>query len=149
MPLSCDAPASECIFELGLSEALEHKWLESQRFGEDLGLLVVRDWCHRHWPTFQRFRRLEHLFGDRRVSQFADEQLGIWKGRDRREDSLFDLVLGVFVCGMENLEFVNWVRQQRLPREEAYDIFTTLDPNCVRLDHLPILRRAQERFVLV
>jgi hypothetical protein len=148
MPFECDLPSGECIFEVGLIEALEHKWRESQRYGEDLGLLLVRDWCSRHWLTFQRFRRVEHLFGDRRFSQFTDDQLGIWRGRERIEGSLFDLVIGVFECGMENLEFVNWVIQHRLPREEAYDIFTTLDPNCVRLCHRPILERAGQSLVL-
>ncbi len=148
MPFDRDQLARECIFELGLGEALQHKWLESQRFGEDLGLLGVRDWCQRHWFTFQRFRRIDHLLGDARVIQFTDENLGIWKGRDRKEDPLFDLILGAFVCGMENLEFVNWVEQQRLPLEEAREIFIKLDPNCVRLDYDEILKRAEKQFVL-
>ncbi len=148
MPFDCNLLAGECIYDLGLGEALEHKWLESQRFGEDLGLLVVRDWCQRHWRTFQRFRRIEHLFGDRRVIQFPDQHWGVWKGRDRKDDPLFDLVLGAFVCGMENLEFVKWVHQQRLPRDEADEIFIQLDPNCVRMEYNEILKRAEEQFVL-
>lgn len=148
MPFDCNLSAGDCIFELGLSEALDHKWLESQRYGEDLGLIGVRDWCQRHWKTFQRFRRIDHLFGDLRVVQFADQQQGVWKGRDRKDGTPFDLVLGAFECGMENLEFVNWVRQQELPRDEAYEIFTTLDPNCVRLEYRPIIERAEGRLIL-
>lgn len=148
MLFDCNLPAGDCIYDLGLYEALEHKWHESWRYGEDLGLISVRDWCQRHWTTFQRFRRIDHLFGDARILQFTDDQLGVWKGRDRKDGTLFDLVLGAFVCGMENLEFVNWVREQQLPRDEAYEIFTTLDPNCVRLAYHPILERAAGRLVL-
>lgn len=141
------ACAGDCIYDSGVIQALEHKWLESQRYGEDLGLLLVHDWCRRHWKTYQRFRRIEHLFGERQFRQFAEADCGLWKDRERVEGSVFDLVLGVFECGMENLQFVDWVRHHRLPRLEAYDIFTVLDPNCVRLDHAPIIQRAQQRLI--
>ena len=71
--------------------------------------------------------RIEYL-------QFSEAEHGRWKNRPREEGSVFDLVLGVFVCGMENLQFVDWARQHHLPQDEAYELFTILDPNCVRLD---------------
>jgi hypothetical protein len=148
MPFDCNLRAGECIFDLGLFQALEHKWLESQRFGEDLGLIGIRDWCQRHWKTFQRFRRIEHLFGERRLQQFHTAEFGVWHGLERQEGSPFDLVLGAFECGMENLEFVDWVREHRLPRSEVYEFFTMLDPNCVRMDHSPIIQRATKQLVL-
>ncbi len=148
MPFDCDLSAGECIYDSGLIQALEHKWLASQRYGEDLGLLLVRDWCQRHWRTFQRFRRIEHLFGERCYRQFAAADFGLWSGRVREEGSLFDIILGAFECEMENLEFVNWARLQRLPPDEAYALFTILDPNCVRLDQSLILERAKARLVL-
>ena len=148
MPFDCDLRSGICIFDIGLVQALEHKWHASRHYGEDLGLLLIRDWCQRHWLTFQRFRRIEHLFGDRRYYQFPESEFGVWKGRSRDEGTLFDLVLGAFECGMENLEFVNWARLQRLPQEEAYELFTVLDPNCVRMDQSPILERAKSHLVL-
>ena len=148
MPFDCDLPASDCIFVSGLTQALEHKWLASQAYGEDLGMLLIRDWCQRHWRTFQRFRRIEHLFGEFRYQQFPASEFGVWKGRVREESSLFDIILGAFECGMENLEFVNWVRLQHLPEDESYELFTLLDPNCVRMDQAQILQLAQERLVL-
>ncbi|MDB5337815.1 MAG: hypothetical protein JWN70_3434 [Planctomycetaceae bacterium] len=148
MLLACDLPEGHCIFDSGLIQAFEHKWLESQRYGEDLGLLSVRDWCRRHWRTFQRFRRIEHLFGECRFQQFPAAEFGVWKGRVREEGSLFDIILGAFECGMENLEFVNWARLQRLPQAESYELFTLLDPNCVRLDQALIVQLAKERLVM-
>lgn len=148
MPFDCNLLAGDCIYDLGLFEALEHKWLESQRYGEDLGLILVQDWCQRHWQTFQRFRRIEHLFGERRVSQFLDADFGVWTGRKRKEGTPFDLVLGAFECGMENLQFVDWIHQQRLSRDEAFEYFIQLDPNCVRMDHTEIILRATEQLVL-
>jgi len=148
MPFDCDLSAGECIYDSGLIQALEHKWLASQRYGEDLGLLLVRDWCQRHWRTFQRFRRIEHLFGERRYLQFAEEDFGLWSGRVREEGSLFDIILGARRSVMKKLEFVNWARLQRLPQDESYALFTTLDPNCVRLDQSLILERAKARLVL-
>lgn len=144
MPLDCNLYAGECIFELGLSEALDHKWLESQRFGEDLGLLPVRAWCLRHWQTFQRFRRIEHLFGERMIKQFPAAEFGIWRGYARTEGTPFDLVLGAFECCMENLEFVEWARGMRLANDDSYSFFTALDPNCVRMDYDPIIERAEQ-----
>ncbi len=148
MPFDCNLPAGDCLFDSGLIQALEHKWLASQQYGEDLGMLLIRDWCQRHWRTFQRFRRIEHLLGEHRYQQFPAAEFGVWKGRVREEGSLFDIILGAFECGMENLEFVNWTRLQRLPEEESYELFTILDPNCVRLDQSLILERASERLVL-
>ena len=147
MPFVYDPPTGHCIFDSGLVQAFEHKWLESQRYGEDLGLLIIQDWCRRHWKTFQRFRRIEHLFGEKQFLQFSNTEHGKWRDRERLEGSVFDLVLGVFVCGMENLQFVDWVDQHHLPQNEAYELFTILDPNCVRLDHTPIIQRAKERLI--
>ncbi len=149
MPFDCDVSVVHCIYDSGLIQALEHKWLASQRYGEDLGLLLIRDWCQRHWRTFQRFRRIEHLFGERCYQQFPKEEFGVWSGRVREEGSLFDIILGAFECGMENLEFVDWARLQRLPQDESYALFTTLDPNCVRMDQSTILKLAKERLVMV
>ncbi len=148
MPFDCDLPASDCIFVSGLTQALEHKWIASQAYGEDLGMLLIRDWCQRHWRTFQRFRRIEHLFGESRFHQFPASEFGVWKGRVREQGSLFDIILGAFECGMENLEFVNWACLQRLPQAESYELFTLLDPNCVRMDQAKILQLAKERLVL-
>ena len=149
MPFDCNLPSGECIFELGLREALQHKWLESQRFGGDLGMLMVRDWCNKHWKIFQRFRRIDHLFGDCRILQFSDHDFGIWQGRDRFVDTTFELVKGTFLCGTENLHFDVWVKQHRLSSTVANEIFAKLDPNCVRWDDQPILHRAAQQFCTV
>ena len=143
MPFDCHLPEGECIFELGLQEALKHKWLKSESCGEDVGIAAVRDWCRSHWPMFQRLTRIEHLFGIRQIVQFDPAEFGIWSGHIRLDHSNFDLVVGAFECGLENLNYFAWVELQKLPRKEVDAIFTTLDPNCVRLDAAEIIGRAR------
>lgn len=147
MPDIASIDTSDCLFDCGLVEACKHKLIESQRFGEDLGMLSVKDWCSRHWRTFQRFRRIEHVFGEKYYRQFPAVEFGVWKDREREEGSVFDLVLGAFECCMENLQFVEWARSQKLSEKDAYPLFILLDPNCVRWDPRHIIQRA-ERLVL-
>ena len=44
-------------------EALQFKWIESQKAGHDLGETAIRTWIGRHWRGFLRHRWLEHLQG--------------------------------------------------------------------------------------
>lgn len=44
-------------------EALQFKWIESQKAGHDLGETAIRTWIGEHWRGFLRHRWLEHLQG--------------------------------------------------------------------------------------
>ena len=51
------------VQEVGIVEAMRHKWIESEKAGHDLGEIAIRCWVHEHWHGFLRAKWLEHLEG--------------------------------------------------------------------------------------
>src|SRR5712671_3379360 len=49
------------IYEDCQREADRFKWIESEKAGQDLGELAVRQWVKQHWCGYLRARWLEHL----------------------------------------------------------------------------------------
>ena len=64
------------LYEEALREADRFKWLESERCRHDVGHWGKQEWTRRHWATFLRSKRLEHLYGQRRYVEFEDESFG-------------------------------------------------------------------------
>jgi hypothetical protein len=133
----------ECLVELGLAEALNYVERQRNLCGEDLGITFVDAWCRSQWRRFQRRCRVEHLFGKRQYSQFPAEEFGNWSEDDRELDQEFDLVVGKYESGSENLDFVCWPGFQRVS-QEARDHFATLDPNWPRFGNEVIIQMAKE-----
>src|SRR4051794_31103790 len=44
-------------------EALEYKWIESEKAGRDLGEKAIQSWVQKHWWGYLRARWMEHLEG--------------------------------------------------------------------------------------
>lgn len=143
MPKLASPGEGECLVELGLSQAL--KYVEQQRelCGEDLGITFVDAWCRNQWRWFQRRCRVEHLFGKRQYCQFPAWQFGLWSEAERERDLEFDLVVGKYESGSENLDFVRWPGLQQVS-EEAHKHFAILDPNWPRFGNEVILQMAKE-----
>jgi hypothetical protein len=143
MPKLSSLGDGECIAELGLSQAL--KYVEEQRrlCGEDLGIVYVEAWCHNQWRWFQRRCRIEHLFGKRQYCQFPAWQYGLWSEAERESDFEFDLVVGKYESGAENLDFVFWTYLQQVS-EESRRHFEILDPNWPRFGNDVIIQMAKE-----
>jgi hypothetical protein len=64
------------LYEEALREADRFKWLESERCRHDVGSWALEEWTRRYWATFLRYKRLEHLYGQRRYIEFEDDAFG-------------------------------------------------------------------------
>ncbi len=124
------------IYDEALREAQRHKWIESQKHGRDLGDHAIRDWFRKHWRTYCRHRRLEHLRGRRRWAEFDDEPSVQLDALITADDILFDRVLDRVYAGYENLEIINWAIDWGLPTNRVVEILAQLDVNRARFEPL-------------
>jgi hypothetical protein len=124
------------IYDEALREAQRHKWIESQKQGRDLGDQAIRDWFRKHWRSYCRHRRLEHLRGRRRWAEFDDEPSSAVDAMITAEDILVDRVLDRVYAGYENLDIINWAFDWGLPTNRVVEILARLDVNRARFDPL-------------
>lgn len=127
---------ADSLYEAGWSEALRHKWIESEKRGFDMGLAAVEDWYRRYWNRYCRSRRLEHLHGERPWREFAPEEVGLIAQLLEQGDLLLELILDRAHCGHENLDIVNWALDWGMPVDRVISILEQLDLNRGRLDPL-------------
>jgi hypothetical protein len=150
MPKLSSQGEGECIVELGLSQALKYVEQQRPKFNEKLGITfdgfcraLVEGWCCTHWRWLQRRCRVNHLFGKRQFCQFPVWQFGLWSEAERERNLEFDLVVGKYESGSENLDFVFWTDLQKVS-EEARKHFEILDPNWPRFGNEVIIQMASE-----
>lgn len=129
-------PRPASIYDEALREAHRHKWIESQKQGRDLGEQAIRDWFRKHWRSYCRHRRIEHLRGRQRWAEFDDDAFGRVDSLDASEDCLVDRVLDRVYAGYENLEIINWAIDWGLPTHRVVEILAQLDVNHARFDPL-------------
>ncbi len=122
------------LCEEAFREAERHRWIESQKQGRDLGDLAIREWYRVHWPQYCLFKRLEHLQGSRRWSEFGDEQFGHLSSLIVAGDPLVDQILDRVYAGHENLGIINWAIEWGLPIDRVLNILSQLDVNRARLE---------------
>src|SRR5947209_7185939 len=89
------------IYDEALREAHRHKWIESQKHGRDLGDQALHDWFRKHWRSYCRHRRMEHLRGRRRWAEFDDEPSDQIDSLITADDCLVDRVLDRVYAGYE------------------------------------------------
>ena len=128
-----DAIPLQSLYEAAWREVLIHKWIESERQGRDLGDSAIREWWRRHWPRYCRRRRVEHILGTRRWSEFDDDAFGCVYSLILRGDLLADRVLDRVDAGYENLDLINWALEWGLPIDRVLDILKQIDVNRARL----------------
>lgn len=111
----------------------EHRWLESEKVGYDLGSEAERDWTQRNWRRFFCMRFVEHLKGEVFYEEFGGECFGLGPERLSVEVSLLDTVLEKIRQGAENLDVLCWAMREQLPRETIVTILKAIDLNSRRL----------------
>jgi hypothetical protein len=124
------------IYDEALREAHRHKWIESQKHGRDLGDQAIRDWFRKHWRSYCRHRRVEHLRGRRLWAEFDDEPSDHIDGLITANDCLVDRVLDRVIAGYENLEIINWAIEWGLPTNRVIEILAQVDVNRARFEPL-------------
>lgn len=122
------------LYAEAVKEAERHKWIESEKRGRDLGDSAIRDWYRRHWNHYCRYRRMEHLRGQRRWREFGEEDFGHLYDMIVQGDLLVDRILDRVYAGWENLCIIQWAFCWNLPMPRVIDILEQLDVNRARLD---------------
>src|SRR6058998_287686 len=81
------------VYDQARKAVQEHKWLESEKAGRDLGHAAVWEWTKSYWLRFYRWRFLQHLRGDIFWQEFATESFGLVNGRLWAPPKLLDEIL--------------------------------------------------------
>ncbi len=113
----------------------DHKWLESEKVGYDLGSQAIFQWIHKHWDGFLRARWIEHLYGVRYWIELDNNDFGLLQTEFHRNQVLVDAVLDRLKAGQENLEILLWAIDFHIPRDEVFAILDRLDINGKRISY--------------
>jgi len=122
------------LHDAAVVEAARHKWIESEKQGNDLGEAALVEWYRLYWAFYCRFRRFEHLEGRRRWREFEESKFGQLCALIVAGDQLVDRVLDRYFAGMENLDIISWAIDWGLPSDRVIDILHQLDINLVRIE---------------
>jgi hypothetical protein len=112
-----------------------HKWIESEKAGQDLGETAVRQWVKQHWGGYLRARWLEHLQGKTFWTELDRGDFGLLNRCFQNQPLLLDRILDRLKAGQENLQVILWAIDWRLPMGDVLEILTALDINSRRLSH--------------
>lgn len=121
------------VYVEGEVEALQFKWIESEKAGRDLGEWAISCWIRQHWNGFLRHRWLEHLQGRTFWIELDHNDFGLLQ-REFQDSDLIDEVLWRLKSGSENLDVINWALDENLDMVEVVEMLETLDINSRRLE---------------
>jgi hypothetical protein len=117
------------------SEEDRHRWIESEKAGQDLGEVAVRQWVMQHWSGYLRARWLEHLHGKRFWIELDRGDFGLLTQRFQEQSLLLDRILDRLKSGHENLQVLLWAIDWHIPMNQVIEILTALDINSRRIAH--------------
>lgn len=118
-------------------EIARHKWIESEKARRDLGQKAVEDWLRRFWWRFCRWRRLEHVEGERCWREFNDLDYAILR-RISMERPLLEAIVsrmkGIGTHVHDNLEIILWaIENNEVTYQRVEEFLLLIDINAARL----------------
>ena len=122
------------VFEAAFNEARQHCWIESQKQSRDLGEQALRDWYHRFWWRFLRYRHLEHLLGERPWEEFDRDTFGSLQQFLLERGQFAHDIVDFYRDGWENLDIINWAIRHEISIDEVYDCLNLINMNDARID---------------
>jgi hypothetical protein len=122
------------IFQAACSEAMRHRWIESQKRGCDLGEYAVRDWYQRYWWTFLRYRHVEHILGDVCWEEFPARSFAAVRPLLNGDDQLAVQIIDLYREGLENLDIIHWADRTGHSFEVVFECLLLINMNDARLD---------------
>lgn len=133
-------PDQRSIYADCIRDALQHKWLESEKARRDLGEMALRDWVAKYWPRFVRHRLMQHLEGQLFWSEFDGRYFGIFKRLQRIDPILAECIADRLRAGAENLCLIVWAEDWGIPMNRVDRILSEINLNLHRLE-CPLQRR--------
>lgn len=121
------------VYVEGEKEALEFKWIESEKAGKDLGEDAIRRWVKEHWWGYLRARWIEHLQGRRFWMELDRNDFGLLQREFKGHELLLDRILDRVKAGHENLDIIIWAQSWNLPMLDVFHVLERLDINSRRL----------------
>jgi hypothetical protein len=123
------------VYTESQKEALQFKWIESEKAGHDLGDDCIRRWVKEHWWGYLRARWLEHLQGKRFWVELDRGDFGLLQREFDDQTLLLDCILDRLKSGRENLDIILWALDWGIPMKSVLTILEALDINSRRLAH--------------
>jgi len=123
----------QSVYEEAEQAVLEHKWLESEKAGRDLGDEAVLHWTRSHWLRFYRWRFVQHLRGEAYFREFHPRTFAIVTSRSQNSPKLLEDILNQVRDGAENLDIICWAQNHLLPTCPVLEILEAIDINRQRL----------------
>jgi len=115
------------VYTDGVKQALDYKWIESEKAGRDLGEDAIRRWVKEHWWGYLRARWLEHLQGKRFWVELDRGDFGLLQRRFQEQSLLLDRILDRLKSGQENLHIILWAHDWNIPTSSVLEILEALD----------------------
>ena len=123
----------QSVFTQGEIEALEFKWILSERAGHDVGEWGIRQWVREHWHGFLRDRWLEHLQGQTFWIELDHDDFGLLD-REFPNSVLIDRIVRRLKASWENLDVLCWALDNSIHMQDVVEILEMLDINSRRLE---------------
>lgn len=133
------------LFEEATREAHRHKWIESEKAGQDLGDEVIREWHSTYWRSFCRERWIEHLSGAVFWVELDNDDFGLLNRKFHDDEDLIAKIVDKLQNGGENLDVIQWAVENEQDVDEVIEVLKILDINSRRL--APAISIGEEEFV--
>ncbi len=132
---------AESILPHAQEEIARHKWIESEKARRDLGQKAVEDWLTHFWWRFCRWRRLEHIEGQRCWREFNELDFAILRraSKDQKLQKLLDAILDRMKGNgnqiHDNLEIIVWALENKeiIHYQRVEEFLLLIDINAARL----------------
>lgn len=121
------------LFEESSKKAHQHKWIESEKAGRDLGDGAIADWHTRYWRTFCRECYIEHLQGARFWMELDAGNFGLLNHKFHHNTELVHEIVEILKQGGENLDVITWAVEHDIPAGDVLKVLQILDINARRL----------------
>jgi len=121
------------VYEEAKKAIQEHRWVESEKAGRDLGADAEQDWIEHYWRTFCRSRYVRHLRGEVFFDEFDTDCFGILSVDFGEVAGLLNAVLERIKEGAENLDLIRWGYQEHVPVNQLLQVLKAADINGHRL----------------
>lgn len=121
------------IFEEASREAFQHKWIESEKAGYDIGDVAIEDWHKRYWHKYVRERWIQHIKGETYWRELDNDDFGIIQKEFQENKPQIEKILEMLIAGGENLDIVQWAVETGQDMPTILHILGRLDLNSHRL----------------